>query len=552
MPRLPWPDLAIFAFFAVVYTTCHVMFCLLQEAPLPWDESYLMVQPTKVALALREHGIGAAWDTFWQTHVTKPTLCAFGNLPAMLLFGDGHLSLRLDNLVLTLGLAWFVMRALRQWIHPSLALGFATLLVVSPYALMFSRAELAELYIWCSTALYVVFLQRTQGFAERKQCVWLGVAMGLGMLSKASFPLVVIGPTAWVIGRTLLDREMRATLVRRALNGGLTLAVGLALCLPFYVNNYDEIKSHVDSQYSWAADEYSIGDPHTIEYLERYASTWTAHLGESWMLLLVLAGIALPLLALLQRRALARLPLGLLGAGIVVNLVYCYHHPVFDMRFTFGSFLMLQLATALVLGTAAAKLPAGVAAALGRLLVVPAVLILLANSFVPGSRERILFEGQQVAYIGPVDGLLELEQACPDLRDAALDHLAPEHAACVVMVGDTRHFNSNNLDLKLLERGVPMAVFQLCYLHRDLDAEARVRHPYGSQATTWIVVEGTDAADPAATSPFQRHGRAIHRLMQANPDVFARQPWVGELTGDYKVYVYHRVAEIDEGLVVPG
>jgi len=547
--RLGTWDLALLLGFLAVYVWCYVMFCLLQVAPLPWDEAFLHDLPAAIVAALSDHGLLAAWDTLAHTHYHKPPLSGLGTLPAMLLFGDGPLSVRLDNLALVVLAAWLLLGFFRQHMHPSLAVAFTVAIVVSPYAMKFSRDELAELYVWVATLIYLLALHRCGTFGDRRQSVYLGVGLGLGMLSKASFPIVVIGPTLWVIARAFVRRCYRDSLGMRARNGLIALGTGLLIALPSYASNYKYIWRHAMSQYGPDSVYYSLGDPHTWQVFTGYVDQWQTWFGGIWVLLLVVAVLVTPFLV---RRSswLRELPLGMLGAGIFVNLVYCYHHPVTDMRFTFGSFLMTQLLVALVVGVSVSHLPRG-QATLGRLLLVPLLLLLLSNSFWADSRERVLFEGCDVALIGPVPPVVYLEAPAPDLREDVIGRL-PLRAGgrCdFSLAGDHRYLNNNNLLLTIRKRGVPGGVLQLGYLDRSLDSEGRIRHSTPGYSLAFVAVH--NPTESGAVSPFHRHAKGLHDLLEANPHIFRPLPWVGDLQDGYHVVIYERLGKTDDSLIVP-
>lgn len=539
---------AVLALVAIAYTAAHLAFCWRDDAPRAWDESYFLYLPTAVLSDLRTEGLGAALHTFWNTHYAKPPLSMFGTLPAMYLFGEGSIGCRIDNLLVALGSIWLSYRLLRDSMAPALAAVFAVGLALAPYSLLFSRIEFAELYLWASTILYLLVLLRCQAFLARGWTLLLGVAFGLGMLCKVSFPLVMGPPTLWVLIAGLRRSGWQHVGVR-ARNALLAGVIGAAMFLPFYVKNWKPIRQHFLNQFGWLAKEYTIGDPFSADTFVRYFQTWFAWYGELWIWLGWLA-LGLALVAVLAgrgRHLLAGWPAGPLLVGGVVNLVYCYFHPVFDPRFSYGTMLLLQMGTACLIArsVAAFGLDRGW---LAGLLLLPFLGFLGSNSFWPGDGERIL--EVPLAAAGPARSVLFPPVHGADLAEQvlALEPVAPGQELWIALAGDHMRFSNDTIRLLMRRKRIAGEVIQLGYFGPE--PTMRERFQRSRRAVLWGVL--SDRGSGRESSWAGRYAPEALAVLRANPAIFEELPWRGTLPDQVEIVMFRRRAEFDAAaLVVP-
>ncbi len=105
---------ALLVGFACCWTLAIVSYAWLETAPLPWDEAYLTMLPTRVAQAWSSGGFLEAIVTYYETSIHKPPLSSLGTAIAMIATGHGPLELRLDNMVVALLAALGVQRFLAR------------------------------------------------------------------------------------------------------------------------------------------------------------------------------------------------------------------------------------------------------------------------------------------------------------------------------------------------------------------------------------------------------------------------------------------------------
>jgi hypothetical protein len=533
--------LALLIGFALVYSLAFLWYCARDNAPRGWDESYFLYHPTAVVTALEHDGFRAASRTFWETGYAKPPLGMFGTLAAMLAFGHGSVAFRVDNLLVTLAAMWLAYRLMRTRMAPPLAAVFASGLAVAPYAMVFSRTEFAELYLWCTSLLFLVVLLKCDAFRARGWTLLLGVAFGLGMLCKLSFPLVLGPPTLWVFASALL-RDGRNGLGRRIANALMAGAIGACLFVPFYAKNWQLIRAHFVNQFGWVGKEYSIGEPLTAAYFAQYFEPVLRWYGEMWMWFGALAvGLALVCVAMRRHRELlAKWPAGTLLAGALVSLVYCYFHPVPDPRFTYGTMLMLQLSTAFLLARSLAALALDRAWVAG-LLLVPFLCALATNSFWPDG-ERVLDRNWPA--LGSARHTLFPPEHGDDLaaQVLALQPVAPGQELWIALAGDHLRFNNDSIRLLMLRRHIAGEVIQLGYFGPE--PTMRERFLRSRRAVLWAVVIDSGAGQESSWAA--RYAPEALATLRANDKTFEELSWTASLPHSVEVRLFRRTVPFDE------
>jgi hypothetical protein len=128
--------------------------------------------------------------------------------------------------------------------YGSLYSAYALLLfVLTPAVVVFSKAEAFENALVPMIGLSFWLLARSHGFRSRGFSLLLGIALGLGMLTKWTFPAYVAGP--FVLG--LADSfdpsggEFRRADGRRITHAALALVMGLLTCAPWYLGFFDAV-----------------------------------------------------------------------------------------------------------------------------------------------------------------------------------------------------------------------------------------------------------------------------------------------------------------------
>jgi hypothetical protein len=125
----------------------------------------------------------------------------------------------------------------RRFSRPRTGLLAAFLISMYPIVYGLSRYYLLDVPLTAMTALAVWLLLRTERFSRLGASCWLGIVIGLGMLTKWTYPLYVAGPLIMVLAATL-----RTGTRREARNVAVAAALAAALAAPWYLTSIPELK----------------------------------------------------------------------------------------------------------------------------------------------------------------------------------------------------------------------------------------------------------------------------------------------------------------------
>jgi 4-amino-4-deoxy-L-arabinose transferase-like glycosyltransferase len=98
----------------------------------------------------------------------------------------------------------------RTLLKPLPAAAAAMLVGFFPYLIWLSRETLVDYWLTAMVALAMWALIRTQEFSNRNASIAFGIVCGLGLLTKWTFPLFVVLPSAWLARKNLKNASIAA------------------------------------------------------------------------------------------------------------------------------------------------------------------------------------------------------------------------------------------------------------------------------------------------------------------------------------------------------
>jgi 4-amino-4-deoxy-L-arabinose transferase-like glycosyltransferase len=133
--------------------------------------------------------------------------------------------------------------------------GLLAAFVVSMYPILYGLARhyLLDFPLVAMVTLSIWLLIRAERFENRGASIAYGLSLGLGLLTKWTFAVFIVGPFLMAIVRALSGRSRR-----RLTNIALALAVGAAVAAPWYLWNLSSLLEVLDMQSVWGSSE---GDP---------------------------------------------------------------------------------------------------------------------------------------------------------------------------------------------------------------------------------------------------------------------------------------------------
>jgi hypothetical protein len=262
---------------ALVITAVNAWWSVRDRTPPWWDQAIYLHDTLIYKRALDTHGLSALIDAIRHTSPEKAPLLSIAMLPLAYIFGP----------TMAAGLALNVL------LWPVLLLGtgaiaaelfgdrarIPSILVLAPIPFLVgaSHTVLQEFLLVTLTVLVVLMAIRTRRFERRRASAGLGVLLGLGLLTKASFPTGVIGPLLVVIAASLWPclhhpRRERQRLLRVVSNLALTTILAGTLAVIWYAPNWGPTVAFIKYTLSGGGElSGAVSSPLTPHHLAQFS-----------------------------------------------------------------------------------------------------------------------------------------------------------------------------------------------------------------------------------------------------------------------------------------
>ncbi|MFC1679350.1 ArnT family glycosyltransferase [Elusimicrobiota bacterium] len=299
---LTWPVAAASAGF-LLPAAASLWHILSQKAPPSWDDGWYLSNSMHLWHSLRHGGPLFFIREYLQAFGIKAPLIALLPMPVYAVLGKGLAQALLTNLACIAVASFYVFRTGRLLHSPLAGVLAVWCLNTTPIVYGVSRIFFVEASLLAVVAAYTYYL--LAGRSGRQ----LGVCLGLGMLSKVSFPLYVALPT------------LLLALRRRTVKDWLwTAGIGAAIAGPWYALNASTVLSFaLSAGYGKTAANFETGSTMLHYFFQVSRQCWSHYY------VLLAAGAATASLALKPRPAQDRWRLAaavLLGGGLLPLLVF--------------------------------------------------------------------------------------------------------------------------------------------------------------------------------------------------------------------------------------
>jgi 4-amino-4-deoxy-L-arabinose transferase-like glycosyltransferase len=144
----------------------------------------------------------SGWDYFASLLFSSsfyPPVAYTAAAPFYLVFGITEDAANLGNLLFLALLLWSTYEIGRLLVNPETGMLAAALVSFFPFVYGISRVYYVETALMAVTAFAVLRLIRTRSFEDRRQSIFFGLSVGLGMLTKWAFAFFLTVPVCWVV-----------------------------------------------------------------------------------------------------------------------------------------------------------------------------------------------------------------------------------------------------------------------------------------------------------------------------------------------------------------
>lgn len=118
--------------------------------------------------------------------------------------------------------------------------GLLAAFILSMFPIIFgtSRMFLLDYALTTIVTLSIYFLLLTDYFKNTKYSLFFGISLGLGMLTKNTYGIFIIGPLIYIFCKALLFNDSKGRTKRQVINLFYSLSLGGVLSIPWYILSF--------------------------------------------------------------------------------------------------------------------------------------------------------------------------------------------------------------------------------------------------------------------------------------------------------------------------
>jgi 4-amino-4-deoxy-L-arabinose transferase-like glycosyltransferase len=222
----------LFLLFLFLGITNHIWLRANKISPF-WDESRHLVTTIRYANAI-PHSPNIL-KAIWGIDHPYPPLFFLASVPICLIWGNSLKVLAMSNLTFFAILIFSVYKTGEKLFNKKVGLLATFMTAMSPLVFGPSRMFLLEFASAAMIMPGIHLLIATEYFSNRKYSVLFGLSIGLGMLTRETFFIFLLGPTIYILYEAF--SKPGAEKRKKTINLLISLVIGSILSLPYYLKN---------------------------------------------------------------------------------------------------------------------------------------------------------------------------------------------------------------------------------------------------------------------------------------------------------------------------
>lgn len=251
-------NLAIIVIFTLVIAIINLKWIQLNQAPPQWDQSVYLNGSEILFDTLKNKGIIEFYHTIPKIlGQNRAPLLSIAVIPLYLLFGNGDKIAVFLNIGLLFVFSIYIYKLSSLLFNKKVGLYSVLISQTIPLILSINRQFYTEYLLTTLVIVFLYYLVKSKEFQHHDSNIKLGVTLGLGMLSKISFPLIILGPSIIILITRIKNQKITLKLLLNLIE---ILAPALIIASSWYIPNLNNlIKFGIDVAWGKTASDY--GDP---------------------------------------------------------------------------------------------------------------------------------------------------------------------------------------------------------------------------------------------------------------------------------------------------
>jgi len=228
--------------------TTNWIWLILDTQPPWWDQANYLESSCQYAHRLQRLDFGGFFKDLIFFNRIRPPLVMLLTTPVYF-FNYRNEDLAVMINVLFMALTFLaIFKICKDYLNPKTAVLSCFLLSIYPAIYGHMRTYLMDIGLMSMVSVSIYLLLKCDGFRNLKYSILLGLSLGLGMLTRQSYPAFIAGPFVYIVYKSGIippihkdNNKSSPFLHKSRLNLLYCLIVALALTLSWYVPNFKEV-----------------------------------------------------------------------------------------------------------------------------------------------------------------------------------------------------------------------------------------------------------------------------------------------------------------------
>lgn len=228
---------------AVLAAAANSLWLLLDRGTPAWDQGWYLYLAVTYQDALADGGVDHLWEVLPTVDASRGPFYVLAVMPLMAVLGNSVTVALLLNMLLA-PVLYLTAGEIALTIFRSAAARLLTIVLVAgtPIVVGLQHEPLQDFLLITLASVAVLCMLRSDVFLHRGATLAMGLAMGLGALTKVTFPAFVAGPVLVMLVHLVVivvRRRREAQLGRRLLNLVLAGLIFVAVAALWYARTWD-------------------------------------------------------------------------------------------------------------------------------------------------------------------------------------------------------------------------------------------------------------------------------------------------------------------------
>ena len=229
----------------VFLATTNWIWLTLDTQPPWWDQANYLQTSLQHARCLQKLNLGCFFKNFISFSRTRPPLVMLLNTPVYFFnYRNEDVAVMINVLFMALTFL-IIFKICKDYLNPRTAVLSCFLLSIYPAIYGNMRTYLMDIGLMSIVSASIYLLLKCDGFRSLKYSILLGLSLGLGMLTRQSYPAFVAGPFVYIVYKSGIippihkDNNKGSPLLHKPrLNLLYCLIVAIALTSSWYIPNF--------------------------------------------------------------------------------------------------------------------------------------------------------------------------------------------------------------------------------------------------------------------------------------------------------------------------